>query len=117
MVASIGVLRGDVLHTACDVLVLKYAQGFYGADREVALALGLMSKWAGLASGEHLLVPSDGKLPCKNVLFCGVSRLWDFGYSEIRAFAARAMSTLASTGVERDTVAMTMHGVGYGLDE
>ena len=41
---SIVVENADVLTTQCDVLVLKYAQGFYGADGAVARALGL-SDW------------------------------------------------------------------------
>ena len=73
--------------------------------------------WEGLSPGEHLLLPTRGKLPCKHVLFCGVVRLWDFGYAEIRRFAAQAMKTLAMTDAEQVCVAMTMHGVEYGLDE
>jgi hypothetical protein len=117
MAASIDVVSGDVLNTACDVLVLKYAQGFYGADLAVADALDLRSERFRLSPGEHLLLPTAGKLPCKNVLFYGVCKLWDFGYSEIRGFAIQAMKALASTGAERDVVAMAVHGVGYGLDE
>ncbi len=117
MVASINVVSGDVRNTACDILILKYAQGFYGADEAVAKALDLRSNWGGLAPGEHLLLPTLGKLPCKNVLFCGVRKLWDFGYSEIRAFPAQAMRALTSTDAEWESIAMTMHGVGYGLDE
>jgi hypothetical protein len=117
MVASIDVVCGDVLDTACDVLILKYAQGFFGADLAVADALGVRSNWAGLGPGEHVLVPTRGQLPCKNVLFYGVGALWDFEYFAIRCFAAQAMRTLATTDAERKCVAMTMHGVGYGLDE
>jgi hypothetical protein len=117
MAASIDVVCGDVLDTACDVLILKYAQGFFGADLAVADALRLRSNWAGLEPGEHVLVPTRGQLSCKNVLFCGVGTLWDFDYFAIRTFAAQAMKTLATTDIERERVAMTMHGVGYGLDE
>ncbi len=117
MTASIDVVNGDVLNTACDILIFKYAQKFYGADLAVARTLDLSSNWSGLGPGEHLLLPTGGKLPCKNILFYGVGKLWDFGYSEIRGFAVQAMRALASTGAERESVAMTMHGVGYGLDE
>ncbi len=117
MVSSIDVVSGDVLTTLCDVLILKYAQGFYGADLAVADALDLRRNRFRLGPGEHLLLPTAGKLPCKNVLFCGVCALWNFGYSEIRGFATHAMRALASTDTERDVVAMTMHGVGNGLDE
>jgi hypothetical protein len=116
MPTTIDVVCGDVLETACDVLILKYADIFYGADLAVAKALDL-SKWPELGAGKYLLVPTRGKIPCKNVLFYGVGLLYDFDYSAIRSFAAQAMRTLATTDVERDSVAMTMHGIGYGLDE
>jgi hypothetical protein len=51
------------------------------------------------------------------VFFCGVGKLYDFGYAEIRSFATQAMKALATTDAERESIAMTMHGVGYGLDE
>jgi hypothetical protein len=117
MATSIDVVCGDVLETACDVLILKYAQGFFGADQAVAHALDLRSTWAGLGPGETLLLSTRGKFPCKHVLFCGVARLWDFGYSAIRGFAGQAMKALATTDAGRESIAMTMHGVGYGLDE
>jgi len=109
---------GDILATACDVLVLKYAQGFFGADLAVAKVLGLSERAdSALAPGKHMRIPSRGRLPCKRVLFLGVPPLWDFGYAEIRAFSKDAMRILASEDCERDLIAMTMHGVGYGLDE
>jgi len=117
MVAPIAVVCGDVVDTACNVLVVKYAQAFYGADKAVARALNLTADWAGLGPGEHLLLPTNGKLKCGHVLFCGVDKLRSFGYTEIRRFAAQAMKAVAASDVARDAVAMTMHGVGYGLDE
>jgi hypothetical protein len=51
------------------------------------------------------------------VLFLGVPPLFDFGYAEIRRFAKDALTVLAGQDCERDSIAMTMHGVGYGLDE
>jgi hypothetical protein len=52
-----------------------------------------------------------------NVLFVGVPPLSEFGYSEIREFAKRAMRILLDELPEVTTVSMTMHGVGFGLDE
>jgi hypothetical protein len=117
MATALEVVTGDVLDTACDVLVLKYAQGFFGADLAVAQALGLTPDQVALGPGRHLLVSTGGRLPYQNVLFLGVGELWDFGYSEIRGFARQALAALAATDVARDSVAMTMHGIGYGLDE
>ena len=67
MAASIEVVNGDVLTTTCDVLILEYAQGFYGADLAVAHALNLRSSWVELGPCRRLLVPTQGKLPCKKV--------------------------------------------------
>lgn len=109
---------GDVLKTRCDVLVLKYAQGLHGADRAAADALELpLRDYAHLSPGKQLHVPTDGRLPCGSVLFIGVPRLQNFSYAEIREFSRSALSMLAELDCAKATVAMTMHGVGYGLDE
>lgn len=117
MNTSFRVVHGDITTTECDVLVMKYAQGFHAADRLVASALGLVSSDFHLEAGQHRIIPSQGLLPCKNVLFYGVGEIWDFSYAEIRSFATQAMETLKSLGIERSSVAMTMHGVNRGLDE
>ncbi len=72
---------------------------------------------AGLGPGKHILLPTRGKLPYKNVLFYGVGELWDLRYSTIRGFAVQAMKERATADVEQESVAMTMHGVVCGLDE
>ncbi len=109
---------GDALTTECDVLVLKYAQGFHGVDLTVAKSLGLSTLGEGtLAPGRYLRVPAQETLACKSVLFLGVQPLNDFGYREIRAFSREALTILAGEDCERDSIALTMHGVGYGLDE
>ena len=114
----IRVEHGDVLTTACDMLVLKYAQGFFGADKAVAAALGLAEREdQSLAPGKHLRIPTMGKLACQRVLFLGVPSLWNLGYAEIRQFSKDALTVLAREDCERESIAMTMHGVGYGLDE
>jgi hypothetical protein len=115
---TITVKNADVLDTECDVLILKYAQGFFGADLAVANVLGLTEREDGaLTAGNYLRIPTRGRLPCKRVLFIGVPKLWDFGYAEIRQFSKHALSILAKEDCDKSRLAMTMHGVGYGLDE
>jgi len=115
---AISVTNADVLSTECDVLILKYAQGFFGADEAVARVLGLSERDDGaLSPGKYLRIPTRGKLPCKRVLFLGVPDLWDFGYAEIRQFSKDALAILAKEDCDKASLAMTMHGVGYGLDE
>jgi hypothetical protein len=117
MSATLTVICGDVLETACDVLVLKYAQKFYGADLAVADALGLRKKQFQLPPGQHLLLPTAGKVSARHVLLIGVQPLYDFTYSEIRSFSNHALAILEEAAAESQSVAMTMHGIGYGLDE
>ena len=115
---TIAVVNEDVLSTQCDVLILKYAQRFHGVDRAVAKSLGLSEREDdALSAGKFLRIPTSGKLPCKRVLFLGVPPLWDFGYAEIRQFSKDALAILAREDCEKAFLAMTMHGVGYGLDE
>jgi hypothetical protein len=115
---TIIVKNEDVLETECDILVLKYAQRFYGADKAVATALGFSRRAdEALSPGKYLRLPTNGRLPCKRVLFVGVPQLWDFGYAEIRQFPKDALAILAKEDCEKSSLAMTMHGVGYGLDE
>ena len=117
MSAELSVLNGDVLRTACDVLVLKYAQRFYGADETVARVLGLQEEDFELRPGEHLVLPTHAKIQPRSVLLVGVPALYNFEYADIRAFATHALHILDSMNPECESVAMTMHGVGYGLDE
>jgi molecular chaperone DnaK len=117
---KITVVNQDVATYSCDALVLKHAQGFYGADRTIAERL----KEQGIALGdmrplpnEFRLLPSRGGILASHVLFTGVVPLSNFGYEEIQAFAERALEILKVEIPDAARVAMTIHGVGYGLDE
>ena len=67
--------------------------------------------------GEYRLVPTNSAISAENALFIGVVDLYDFGYREIRKFAHRVLSALASGASEVRHIATTVHGAGYGLDE
>jgi len=110
----------DIADFACDVLVLKYAQGFHGADAIVATTLTQARKGEIQVSpipGDHVLISSQGAVTAKHVLFVGVVPLSDFEYSEIRAFSTQGLSILSKELPDARHVAMTIHGVNYGLDE
>jgi hypothetical protein len=116
----VSVQHGDVLDAACDVLVLKHAQGFYGADGVVANRLsvtqpGLMG--LSLPPDKYKLFPTEGTVSAEQVLFLGVVQLYRFDYGQIRSFARYALKILQKEQPHVGTVAMTMHGIGYGLDE
>jgi hypothetical protein len=111
---------GDISDFRADVIVLKYAQSFYGADALVAETLRQGSHREPVMSpapGDFALVPTRGLLPAEHALFLGVVPLFQFEYPEIRVFATQALQIIQDELPEARHVAMTMHGVGYGLDE
>jgi hypothetical protein len=108
----------DVREFKSDVLVLKYAQAFHGADSAVATALSQRRDVRiNPAPDEHALLPSRGMIASQHVLFVGVVRLMQFDYQEIRSFATRALLIISRELPQANHVAMTIHGAGYGLDE
>lgn len=114
----ISVKLADVVDFPCDVLVLKFAQGFYGADELVATKLSNDPEQdIRPEPGSYVLLPSSGKVAAKNVLFVGVRHLNTFDYTQIRKFASYALQVLSEKAPDASHIAMTMHGVGYGLDE
>ena len=106
----------DVTEFPCDVLVMKYAQSLYGADFAVVSLLGLTESDVRIRPGDHLVVRAKGA-PFGHVLLLGVPDLATFGYGGIRKFATDALHVASGMDVAHAHVAMTMHGVGYGLDE
>jgi hypothetical protein len=109
----------DVTDFACDVLVLKYAQAVYGADARVATLLSGTRNPPEIAPspGQHVLLPSRRKVAASFVLFVGVLELYQFDYRQIRKFASDSLLILGKEIPDARHIAMTMHGVGYGLDE
>ena len=111
---------GDVVSFDADVLFLKYAQGFYGADAQVIRAithsgLDLGKSWP--EPGDFKMVKTEGSLPSPNVMFLGVKPLWHLDYKDIHDFGFRAAELIAKHLPHSKHVAMTMHGSGFGLDE
>jgi hypothetical protein len=120
MAVELSVVPDDVTAVPADVLLLKYAQGRYGADAFVADRLttsGRLSE-ADLspADGSHVLVPTNGAIAAVNALFVGVPKLRQLRYRELRQFARRAIQALADSRLPVQTIATTVHGPGYGLD-
>lgn len=118
MSLTISVECADIVDFSCDVLVLKYAQAFYGADALVAnLLRPNRLETVSPRPSKYALLSSEGKLSAKNVLFIGVLPLYQFDYGQIREFSSYSLQVLAQQMPDAEHVAMTMHGVGYGLDE
>jgi hypothetical protein len=110
---------GDILDTPCDVLVVKHAQALYGADRAVVEAL--ISGGAQVprlpGPGEFAAVPAAGALRARTILFVGTPPLSDFEYAEIRELGRAAIQAVARHQPRASTLALTLHGPGFGLDE
>jgi hypothetical protein len=115
---SISVVAGNVIEFEADVVVLKYAQQLYGADRAVYGRLQSASpqprlpKLSGFTFDE-----TQGTIAARHVLFVGVKPLREFGYAQIREFARKALVSLAGEAPAARHLALTIHGPGYGLDE
>jgi len=120
MVLKVAIVKDDVTRVAADVLLLKHAQGFYGADEAVALRLvqyGIGSERdIAPGEGEHRLVETHDALPARRVLFLGTPPLRKFSYREMRQFARRAIEVLSREAAPVRTLITTVHGAGYGLD-
>ena len=117
---EISVEHGDILTTAADVVVLKHAQAFYGADRAVAEVLidgGADSDDLAPGSGDYIYLTTGGRLAAAHALFVGVKDLGYFDYPDIRKFASRSLEALADVAPATRRVAMTVHGPEFGLDE
>lgn len=105
----------DIIEFPCDALVLKYAQGFHGADKLVASRLKRLD--ISPSPGKYVWLPSKSGIAAKRILFVGVPELYHFGYIQIRELAISSLKILAEEMPDAKHIAMTMHGVGYGLDE
>jgi hypothetical protein len=104
----------------CDILVLKHAQGFYGADAKVASLLkgkGQNRDEISPLPDDYIFIEPQDKLLAREILFLGVVSLHEFEYEQIREFARRTIEILRQHKPDVKRVAMTVHGVGYGLDE
>jgi len=107
----------DVTAAEVDVLALKYAQGFHGADSKVAENIPEITRGFRLGPGTHATFPGDTSFGPQHILFLGVEQLWKFDYSRIRQFGRDAVRIAAQTFPKARILGMTIHGVGYGLDE
>ncbi len=113
---KIRALEADVVSYPASVLVLKYAQGLYGADQEVVTAANLAVKNMP-ETNRHNLFRRPSGVASDALLFLGVGPLGQFGYRQIREFARQALIVTSQEVSNAYEVAITLHGPGYGLDE
>ncbi|HLB54901.1 MAG TPA: hypothetical protein VJK71_07330 [Gemmatimonadales bacterium] len=114
------VKEGSVLEEPADLLLLKYAQDFYGADKAVALHLisARLCRDAELRPrpGDFVVIETNGAIAPKRVLFLGTPPLGSFNYDEMEVFARRAIEKIADLRAPIQDLTTTVHGTGYGLD-
>ena len=115
MPSTINVIYGDVMDQDVDVLALKYANGLYGADLEVAELLGIPNISAN--KGEYEFIETRGAIKARRVLFQGVGPLHRFEYEEIKRFARNAVTLSLTQDPTIRTLGIAFHGVAAGLDE
>jgi hypothetical protein len=110
----------DVARVPSDLLLLKHAQAFYGADQAIAARLEergvCRESQLSAAPGKHVLVESAKAIAPARTLFLGTVGLREFGYREMRHFARRAIEVIGADKLPVRTLTTTVHGAGYGLD-
>lgn len=117
---QLAIEHADITEFDADVVAFKYAQAFHGADGTVAdLLMGKNVPAESLqpGKGKYSYLASRGAIAAQHVLFVGVPNLHNFTYPEIQKFSADILSILKREAPETRHVAITLHGVGYGLDE
>lgn len=111
---------GDIKSIKADVIALKYAQEFYGADLDVVKTLAKANiniDTDNLIVGRYKFIKTRGVIGSDYALFVDVPNLYLFKYNEIRNFAVSVLSIVSSDIPNAKHIAMTIHGPGYGLDE
>jgi hypothetical protein len=120
MPIEISVQCADVANVASDLLLLKHARRFYGADEAVAARLTEhgVCQAADIAppDGAHVLLETSGAIAALRTLFLGTSWLHNFRYREMTQFARRAIKIIAENRLPLRSLTTTVHGAGYGLD-
>ncbi len=113
--------HGNVVNYAADVLALKYARGFHGADAAVVRALNKHTSIADTQIrpevGEYILLETEGGIGAPLVLFLGTTTPLQFAYEEIRRFSTSVLHILSQEAPDTRHLAMTLHGPNAGHDE
>lgn len=120
MPMEVSVQCADIANVRADLLLLKYAQNFYGADQAVAARLAQrgICKESDIApaDGDHVLVDTGGAIAATQALFLGTPKLRNFLYRQMTEFARRAVQVIGANRLPVRTLATTVHGAGIGLD-
>lgn len=107
---------GDALTTPGDVLLVKYAQGSYGLDREVVKRLRESGSDVGQLPlpGRSLTIKVAGIAKTDHVVFMGTPPLSRFGYDAVRTWAREGLAAASNAPGRAATVVTTVHGLEIG---
>lgn len=117
---EIDVQTGDARTVVTDVLALKSGTHIYGVTAAVVAVLethGVTDRKRITGSPAPLLINAAGHLGARQVLFQPTPPLARFEYAEIREFSKNVLRSLAMMNTRVCTLTLTLHGIGYGLDE
>lgn len=113
-------VNADVAEVSSDVLLLKHAGGFYGADKSIAarLVTAKVCSQPQLAVGpdDYVVIDAKNAVQPARVLFLGTAPLHSFGYPEMEHFGECAIDVLSKAKIPVNRLTTTIHGAGYGLD-
>lgn len=116
------IVEADVREFPCDVLMLKFAGMYFGADKAVAIAFEAVDDpidMYPLFQEKHVFKPTNGIVNPEHVLYIPTREVLEFTYRDVREFAGKGMQILQEEAPQTTHVAMTVHGVEMGrtLDE
>lgn len=115
----VSVKRGDVLKFKVDVLALKYAQELHGVEHLVIRHISDEAKppISLPKISEIQFIDTNGKIGAKTVLLVGVKPPEEYKYQSIREFGRKVLTSLVMEAPQTRHLGLTVHGIGYGLDE
>lgn len=119
---TLALTAGNIIQFEADVIGVKFARYFQGADKAVAIHLlegGAIETvdYFKLTETEYLVVETNAAMPAAHVLFVGTPHVRDMNYATIHELAKRTLNVLKDDLPNTRHLAMTIHGPGFGLDE
>jgi len=112
--------QGDITQFPADLIGLKYAQAFYGADKAVAAILakrGIEDARLRPADGDCRVIETAGAVVAPRAIFVGIRPLHELGYRDLRVLAVKTIQLVGREAPDTRHLALTLHGPGFGLDE
>jgi hypothetical protein len=118
---EIAILHDDVRWVEADLLALKYAAGFHGADEVVAQEIWGGDTYTeqvvkGIEENGHFFSETKYAIQSSNVIFIKMPPLTSIRYRQIFAFPLQALELASRVAPSTKHLAMTIHGPGFGMD-